>query len=107
MCRKRDILHAILNCRMDHPSSERYISALKFRLYLRKEWYWGNLLKQCLKIKGKLTFELPDGFETWFSHKRDDHLDKAFHELWNRFNTKESDDKIPELLESSKRVLYR
>ena len=58
---------------MDHPSSDRYISALKFRLYLRKEWYWGNLL-----IKGKLIFELPDGFEKWFSHKRDDHLDKAF-----------------------------
>ncbi len=51
--------------------------------------------------------ELPDGFESWFNNQRKDHLDQAFSELWGRLNTKESDEKIPELLESSKRVLYR
>ena len=101
--RKRDILHSMLTCRLD----ERYLSALKLRLYLKKEWYWENILKQCLRIKGKLIEELPEGFETWFSNQRRDHLDFAFSDLWSRMNTKDPDEKIPELLESSKRVLYR
>ena len=105
--RKRDILHSMLTCRLDDPTSERYSSALKLRLYLEKEWYWENILKQCLRIKGKLIEELLEGFETWFSNQRRDHLDFAFSDLWSRMNTKDPDDKIPELLESSKRVLYR
>ena len=105
--RKRDILHAILISRIDDPTSDRYSSAQKLRLYLRKEWYWGNILKQCMRLRGKMIDELPDGFESWFNNQRKDHLDQAFSELWGRLNTKESDEKIPELLESSKRVLYR
>ena len=105
--RKRDILHSMLKCRLDDPTCERYLSAQKLRLYLRKEWYWENILKQCIRMKGKLVEELPEGFETWFPNQRRDHLDNAFSELWSRMNTKESDEKIPELLESSKRVFYR
>ena len=106
-CRKRDILHSILTCRLDDPTCERYLSAQKLRMYLRKEWYWGNILKQCLKMKGKLVEELPEGFDMWFSNQSKEHLDNAFSELWGRMNTKESDEKIRELLESSKRFFYR
>lgn len=100
-------MHSILTCRLDNPTCERYISAQKFRIYIRKEWYWGHLLKQCLRIKEQILEELPDGFESWFSNQRKEHIDNAFSELWGRMNTKESDDKIPELAESSKRVFYR
>lgn len=105
--RKRDILLAIMTSRMDDHNCERYSSAQKLRLYLRKEWYWGNILKQCIKIRGKMIDELPDGFESWFVNQRRDHLDHAFSEVWGRLNTKESDEKIPELRESSLRVMYR
>ena len=58
-------------------------------------------------MKGKLVEDLPEGFDMWFSNQRKDHLDNAFSELWGRMNTKELDEKIPELLESSKRFFYR
>ena len=101
-CRKRDILHSILTCHLDDPTCEQYLSAQKLRMYLRKEWYWGNILKQCLKIKGKLLDELPKGFDMWFSNQRRVHLDYVFFELWGRMDTKDSDERILELFESSK-----
>ena len=58
-------------------------------------------------IKGKLVEELPDGFDTWFDHQRKKHVDEAFCDLWGRINTKDSDEKAPDLLYSTKRVLYR
>ena len=97
----------MLRCRLDDPACERYLSAQKFRLYLKKEWYWEHIFKQCLKIKGKLIEELPEGFETWFDAQRKVHLDETFCDIWGRMNTKESDDKIPDLLTTSKRVFYR
>lgn len=97
----------MMKCRLDDPSCERYLSAQKLRLYLKKEWYWEHIFKQCLKIKGKLVIELPEGFDAWFAAQRQAHLDEAFCDIWGRMNTKESDDKIPDLLYTTKRVFFR
>lgn len=51
--------------------------------------------------------DMPEGFEARFQHQLKEHIDNAFVDQWAKINTKESDDKTLELMESSKRVLFR
>ena len=79
--KKRYILYAMLKCCLDDASSKRYLSAQKFCLYLKKEWYWEHIFKQCMITKGKLVEDLLDGFDTWFDLQRKKHINETFCDL--------------------------
>lgn len=87
-----------------------FLDYKSFRAYMRKEAYWTQLNSEAWLLIKKMEVEgpaLPSTFEAYFKNQRRLHVLQAFVAILGDIKSVNDADKMPELLATTKRLVYR
>lgn len=110
MPRRKELLHFLILTKLKDPNGTHFADYKKMRFYMKCEAYWHAMFEEVSILIAKLEVEgpqLPKTFEAFYKASRRIHVAQAYSHILGAMKSASDSVILPEILESSKRLLFR